>query len=109
MENKRLAGRVALVIRGGQLTGEDTGNGRAAAQPFGQHGALVAVVDRNLDSAEETAESIIEAGGEAFALRADVTSEADMREQASGAIITIFRTQRSSTTPTPATGCRSRL
>jgi NAD(P)-dependent dehydrogenase (short-subunit alcohol dehydrogenase family) len=78
MDNKRLAGKVALVIGGGQLAGQDTGNGRAAAQLFGEHGALVAVVDRNLESAQETADLIAGAGGEAFAVRADVTSEGEL-------------------------------
>jgi len=78
MDDKRLAGRAALVVGAGQLPGADTGNGRATAQLFAQHGALVAVVDRNLDSAEETAELITDAGGVAFAIQADVTSEADI-------------------------------
>jgi NAD(P)-dependent dehydrogenase (short-subunit alcohol dehydrogenase family) len=80
MDNRRLLGRVALVVGGGQLPGQDTGNGRAAAQLFAQHGALVAVVDRNLDSALETVDLIANAGGDAFAVQADVTSEPDIIE-----------------------------
>ncbi len=78
METRRLAGKVALIFGGGQLPGQDTGNGRAVAQTFARHGALVAVVDRDLDSAQETVDLIAEAGGEGFAFRADVTREADI-------------------------------
>jgi NAD(P)-dependent dehydrogenase (short-subunit alcohol dehydrogenase family) len=75
MDDQLLAGRVALVMGGGQLPGEDTGNGRAAALTFGRHGALVAVVDMSLASAEETANLISKEGGTAIAVQADVTNE----------------------------------
>src|SRR5919197_576553 len=78
MDGKRLPKKVALVIGGGQLPGRDTGNGRAVAQLFARHGACVAVVDRDLESARETAALIAGEGGEAFATRADVTSEPDV-------------------------------
>ena len=75
---RRLQGRSALIIGGGQLAGEDTGNGRAVAQLFGANGARVCVVDRNLEAAEETAGLIVGSGGEAFAVRADVQSESEV-------------------------------
>jgi len=78
METRRLAEKVALIIGGGQLPGQDTGNGRAVAQVFARHGAQVAVVDRDLRSAQDTVDLIAEAGGESFAFQADVTSEADI-------------------------------
>ena len=78
MSENRLEGRSALVIGGGQLPGEDTGNGRAVAQLFARNGARVCVVDRNLESAQETAALIIASGGEAFEVRADVQSESEI-------------------------------
>lgn len=80
MESQLLQGKIALVVGGGQIPGEDTGNGRAVAQVFSQNGAAIAVVDRNLDSAQETVDLIAASGGEAFAIRADVTSESDVIE-----------------------------
>jgi len=78
MDAQKLAGRAALVVGGGQVPGEDVGNGRAAAILYARHGARVAVVDRNLASAQETVALIEAEGGEAFAIQADVTSEDDV-------------------------------
>lgn len=73
----RLAGRVALVVGGGQQAGETIGNGRAAALRYAQEGASVLVADLNMDAAEQSAEMIAAEGGTASALRADVLQEAD--------------------------------
>ena len=73
----RLQNRVALIAGGGQLPGETIGNGRATALTFAREGAKLALADINLATAEETAEQVRAAGGEAFALEADVTSEED--------------------------------
>jgi len=74
----RLAGRIALVIGGGQLPGDTIGNGRATARLFAREGARVVVVDHHLDSARETVEQIEQEGGEAVALAGDATNEADI-------------------------------
>ena len=73
----RLAGRIAAVIGGGQQAGETVGNGRAAALRYASEGAVVIVADLDLPSAEETARQIAAAGGQATALRCDVTEPAD--------------------------------
>ena len=73
----RLKDRVAIVIGAGQAPGQSTaiGNGRATSMTFAREGGKVLAVDRRLDSAQETADIITKAGGEAFAVAADVTSE----------------------------------
>lgn len=74
----RLQGKTAVIIGAGQAPGATTaiGNGRATAILFAREGARVLAVDRNLDSAQETAELIRKEGGEAHAQAADVTDEA---------------------------------
>lgn len=69
----RLAGKVAVVVGGGQTPGETIGNGRATAIVFAQQGARVIVVDRRADSAEETVAMIRAEGGEGRAHAADIT------------------------------------
>lgn len=77
-DSERLAGKTALIIGGGQTPGQATGNGRAVSRVLARHGARVAVVDRDLGSAEESVELIRNAGGDAFAVQADVTGEASV-------------------------------
>jgi 3-oxoacyl-[acyl-carrier protein] reductase len=67
----KLKDRVAIVTGGG------SGIGRATALLFAQEGARVAVVDLREDAAKETAEQIERAGGQALAVRADVSKAAD--------------------------------
>ncbi|PYI55226.1 SDR family oxidoreductase [Paenibacillus flagellatus] len=63
----KLKGKVALV------TGASRGIGRAIARRFAQEGALVAVhYGRNREAAAETVRDIVSAGGEAFAIQADL-------------------------------------
>lgn len=76
---ERVNGKVAIVFGGGQTAGETMGNGRATALVLAREGARVLVVDRRVESAEETAAMITAEGGEASAVAADVTSEADVR------------------------------
>jgi 3-oxoacyl-[acyl-carrier protein] reductase len=52
--------------------------GRAAALRFAREGTRVAVVDLNEPAARETAAQITTGGGEALAVRADVTCEPDV-------------------------------
>ena len=75
----RVADKVAVVVGGGQTPGETLGNGRATAILLAREGARVLVVDRNLDSAEETAGMIRAEGGEAAAVQVDATDEGAIR------------------------------
>ena len=73
----RLEGKVAVVVGAGQTPGETIGNGRATAILFAREGAKVMLVDRRLDSAQETEKLIRDEGLEALSFEADVTKEAD--------------------------------
>lgn len=75
----RLAGKAAVVVGGGQTPGETIGNGRATAILFAREGARVLVVDRDIDSANETKAMIEAEGGSAEVHAADVCSEADCK------------------------------
>jgi len=75
----RVAGKVAIVVGGGQTPGETIGNGRATAILLAREGAKVVVVDRNLASAEDTVSMIRQEKGEAAAYQADATKEADVK------------------------------
>jgi NAD(P)-dependent dehydrogenase (short-subunit alcohol dehydrogenase family) len=79
MTSGRLAGKVAIVVGAGQTPGETIGNGRATAILFAREGAKVVAVDRNLESAEETAELVRKENGTCLAVRADVTREDDCK------------------------------
>ena len=68
----RLEGKVAII------TGAARGIGKAYALRFAQEGAGIAVIDLREREAEETAQQIRAAGGNAISLRADVTDEAAM-------------------------------
>ena len=67
----KLKGKVALV------TGAGSGIGQASAVLFALEGARVAVVDIREAAAKVTAEQIEKAGGQALAIRADVSKAAD--------------------------------
>jgi NAD(P)-dependent dehydrogenase (short-subunit alcohol dehydrogenase family) len=69
----RFAGRSILV------TGSGSGIGRAAALLFAEEGGRVVVVDQDENEAQATATSIRQNGGEALAIGADVSREADCR------------------------------
>jgi NAD(P)-dependent dehydrogenase (short-subunit alcohol dehydrogenase family) len=73
----RLDGKVAIVAGAGQTPGQTIGNGRATAILFAREGAKVLLVDRRLDSAQETQAMIEEEGGNATSFEADVSREAD--------------------------------
>ncbi|MBC7813034.1 MAG: SDR family NAD(P)-dependent oxidoreductase [Burkholderiales bacterium] len=73
METK-FANRVALV------TGSGRGIGAAVAQRLGAEGATVAVADLSAENAEQTAQSIRDAGGKAQSYRVDVSSAADVAQ-----------------------------
>ena len=69
----------ALVVGGGQTPGATESNGRAVAL-FAKAGAKVAVADRKLESAEETAQQIIAAGGEAITIALNVRDEDEVKQ-----------------------------
>jgi 3-oxoacyl-[acyl-carrier protein] reductase len=62
------------------ITGAGSGIGAAIASRFAEEGASVAVVDIDLAKAENTVATIREAGGQALALRADVSDGSDVRD-----------------------------
>ena len=75
----RLKDKVAIIVGAGQSPGEGMGNGRATALTFAREGARVLCVDRDLASAQETADMIATKGGEAAAFKADVTRDAEIK------------------------------
>jgi len=77
MSGKRLDGKAGIVVGAGQTPGETVGNGRAASILFAREGAHLILVDRDLKSAEETAESIRHEGGTAECVEGDWTKAAD--------------------------------
>ena len=70
----RLDGKIALI------TGAGSGIGRATALRFAREGARVAVVDLSAERATETTDAINQEGGEAIAIRADVSRSEDVAE-----------------------------
>ncbi|MEZ0354286.1 SDR family oxidoreductase [Mycobacterium sp. pR1184] len=65
------------------ITGAGAGIGRATAVELARHGARkVIIVDRNLDAANETADTVRAACAEAVVYQADVSDEASMNDLA---------------------------
>ena len=64
----------------GIITGAGVGIGRAIAVAMAAKGARVAVVDLNIETANETVSLIESAGGEAIALQADVGNESAVKQ-----------------------------
>lgn len=69
----RLAGKVAVV------TGAGSGLGEGIVRLFAEEGARVVVSNRDVTKADQVAASIVAAGGDAIAIRADVGVESDCR------------------------------
>lgn len=69
----RLIGKTALITGGGR------GIGRAVALGYAREGARVAVIARSVDQIDAVATEIRNQGGQALAIGADVSSEADVR------------------------------
>lgn len=82
----RLRDKVAIIVGGGQVPGEGLGNGRAASILFAREGAKVVVADRNIESAQETVALVEKEGGVAFAVRADITVDADCKALAEACV-----------------------
>jgi NAD(P)-dependent dehydrogenase (short-subunit alcohol dehydrogenase family) len=83
---RRVEGKVAVVVGGGQTPGETIGNGRATAMLLARHGAAVLVVDHRADAAAATVDLIRAEGGEASPFTADITDEAANDELVSAAV-----------------------
>lgn len=73
MRAGRVEGKVAII------TGGASGIGRVTAERLAGEGAKIAIVDLDLDGARSVASRIEASGGEAIALRADVSIEGDVR------------------------------
>ncbi|PTB40791.1 uncharacterized protein TrAFT101_005952 [Trichoderma asperellum] len=74
--SRRLDGKVAIVTGAGSL-GDGLGNGRAISILLAEDGATVLCADRDLATAERTVEMIVQEGGKAASVYADVSSEGD--------------------------------
>src|SRR5205823_13112637 len=76
----RLAYKVAII------TGSAGGMGKLAAEVFGREGASIVVTDIAAKEGEETARAIREAGGNAIFVKANVTSEDEVKHMVNAAI-----------------------
>jgi NAD(P)-dependent dehydrogenase (short-subunit alcohol dehydrogenase family) len=83
---KRVDGKAAVVVGGGQTKGETVGNGRATAVVLAREGARVLVVDRHLEAARETVDLIQSEGGQAWPFEADITKEDAVRRMVAAAL-----------------------
>lgn len=79
MNQRRLEGKVTIIVGAGQQPGDTVGNGRATAERFAQEGATLLLVDVNGDFANATLEAVRQYGGQASALVADITREDDCK------------------------------
>lgn len=77
---ERLSGKVVLV------TGAGSGIGRAIALTSAEEGARVVVSDIAVEGGEETVRAIVEAGGEAAFVRADVSNAAEVEALVGAAV-----------------------
>lgn len=75
-----LAGKSVIVTGGG------SGIGRAAALLLGEAGCKVVVADLSQEAAERVRDEVTAQGGVAHAVRADVGSEADVRDMVDAAV-----------------------
>ena len=82
----RLEGKVAIVVGAGQTPGETIGNGRATSILMAREGARVMLVDRRLDSAQETEKMIRDEGFDAVSFEADVTKASDCEALSKAAV-----------------------
>ncbi len=82
----RLAGKRAIVTGAGTRGGIPIGIGEAIAIVFATQGAQVAVVDISPERAQRTVDIIGQLGGDAVALTADVTDEAQVARAVGDAV-----------------------
>lgn len=81
----RLQEKVAIVTGAG-TRGPAIGTGQAMATLFAGEGAKVVLVDLNLDNAEVTRQAILDAGGDAIIVQADVAKEVDCQALIAAAV-----------------------
>ncbi|MFQ5761729.1 MAG: SDR family NAD(P)-dependent oxidoreductase [Candidatus Bathyarchaeia archaeon] len=72
----RLKDKVCIITGGGQ------GLGKEYSLHFAREGAKVVVAEINWEKAQQTAQEITKAGGDAFAVRTDVSDEASTQKMA---------------------------
>lgn len=68
------------------VTGAGGGFGRLVCQMAARRGARVVAVDIDTSSAQETVQGILDEGGQAIAVTADVAAAAEMRDAAAAAV-----------------------
>lgn len=62
------------------ITGAGSGIGRATAEEFAHHGAIVIVSDFDIDKGQATTQAIVQKGGQARFIKADVSSDHEVKE-----------------------------
>jgi len=80
MDEQQMRGKVALVA------GASKGIGAGTAEAFARAGAAVVLGARDLDALNEVADRIRKAGGQAIAVRTDVSSAAEMQHLVDAAL-----------------------
>lgn len=68
-----MKGNVAII------TGAASGIGRATAELFAMHGAIVVLADKDLDGAKETLDQVKKSGEKGIAMEVDISSEEQIK------------------------------